>query len=103
MAKQRFSVARLVVLTGVAILVAFLLQVAWAYTAQFPWSSDPWLMAIPTAIILAGLSAAVALVFLLLILLWKRWSHSITRTDERFTDKWPQHEEGKQGHCNRRE
>jgi hypothetical protein len=46
-----------------------MLGYVWEWTAQFPWSSDPWLMNMGMGIALAG---PIALV-LLIVLLAFRW------------------------------
>ena len=71
MTKQQSSALRMAMPPAVAVLVAFFLLQAWAWTARFPWSSSWWLMIVPLAIVLAGLLALVALVF---IKLWVYFS-----------------------------
>jgi hypothetical protein len=44
----------------------------WVWSAAFPWSSDPWLMAIPAAIILAGIFSLIGLVVIFVIRLIRR-------------------------------
>jgi hypothetical protein len=57
------SPGRAIFIVGLGIAGAFAFVQFWALTAQFPWSSDPWLMAIPTVVIVTGMIAAVALMF----------------------------------------
>lgn len=46
----------------VAASVALVLVQLWGWTAQFPWSSDWWLVAIPLVLVLAGLCSLGGLV-----------------------------------------
>jgi hypothetical protein len=52
--KDGLSFARIPVLVVMAAFISFVLLQVWKWTAQFSWSSDPWLMAIPLVIIAAG-------------------------------------------------
>ncbi len=55
---------RILILVIVAVCAVFTLVQLWAWTAQFPWSSDPWLMTIPLAVVFAGVCSLGALVVL---------------------------------------
>ena len=72
MANQQFSPGRFAVLAVVASPIVFGLLAFWMLSAQFPWSSDDWLMAIPLAIMLMGVVAAIVLVGVFAFRLWKR-------------------------------
>ena len=52
--KGGLSVAKIPILVVIAVFVSFLLLQVWKWTAQFSWSSDPWLMAIPLVIVAFG-------------------------------------------------
>ena len=47
-----------------AIAVAFCVLVVWKWTAQFTWSSDAWLMAIPDVLMLCSVCSIIVLVIL---------------------------------------
>ena len=67
MSPSQQSAGRVVFLGVVAAFIAFLLVQALASSAQFSWSSDPWMELIPAVIVGAGILAAVTLVVRLLI------------------------------------
>jgi hypothetical protein len=52
---------RAIAIVGLAILATFVLLRLWIWSAEYPWSSDAWVLAIPLAIIVAGVLAFVAL------------------------------------------
>jgi predicted lysophospholipase L1 biosynthesis ABC-type transport system permease subunit len=72
LANQQFTIGRAAFLVALASIAAFLLLRMWAWSAAFPWSSDPWVMAIPVAIIFAGLISLVGLVIVFMIRLVRR-------------------------------
>ena len=47
-----------------AIFVSFFLLAVWGWTAQFPWSSERWLVAIPITIVLAGIVSSILLLLI---------------------------------------
>ncbi len=58
---RRFSLFRIGILVLLVATISFILLQFWAWTAQFPWSSDTWLVFIPIVIILSGVMAIIAL------------------------------------------
>ena len=65
MAQPQFSAGRGAFIIAIAVVAAFLLLQLWAWSAQYPWSNDAWLMAIPVVIIVGGLLAATTLAIIL--------------------------------------
>ncbi len=66
MVKRGFSAQRALLLSAVAIVATIVLLAMWAWTAHFAWSRNVWMLTIPSAIVLVGLLAVVALLNLLL-------------------------------------
>ena len=64
--RRGVSLVRMLICVISAVCIAFVLVQLWGWTAQFHWSSDLWLMAIPPALILTGLFSMGALVVLCL-------------------------------------
>jgi hypothetical protein len=52
---------RLITLSVVSTIIAFVLLELWILSAQLPWSSDDWLRAFPFAIVVIGFVAITAL------------------------------------------
>ena len=70
------SFPRFLLLSISAVTVSFSLVYLWQWTAQFTWSSDAWLMEIPTVIVWGGLSAIVLLVFIAVLRIIKSFKIS---------------------------
>ena len=75
------SFPRLLLLSIAAVTVSFSLVHLWQWTAQFTWSSDAWLMAIPTVIVWGGLGAIVVLVFIAVLRIIKSFKPSKSKME----------------------
>lgn len=58
---EPLSLGQGVLCGAIAIFVTILLLIVWQLTAEYSWSSDAWVMAIPALIIGAGMLAIGAL------------------------------------------
>lgn len=58
------SLFRMAILGSVAVVVAFFLVGFWEWTAQFTWSSDAWLTAIPSVIVLGSFCSIIWLLII---------------------------------------
>ena len=75
------SFVRLLLFSISAVTVSCSLVYLWQWTAQFTWSSDAWLMEIPTVIVWGGLSAIVLLVFIAMLRIIKSFKTSKSKTE----------------------
>ena len=75
------SLLRYLLLSISAVTGSFSLVYLWQWTAQFTWSSDAWLMEIPTVIVWGGLSAIVLLVFIAVLRIIKSFKISKSKTE----------------------
>lgn len=65
--RGRMAFSRVACLLCVAVGLAGVLLQLWRATAQYAWSSEQWLLAIPILIVAAGICSAGALVVLRLL------------------------------------
>ncbi len=59
---QPLSLGQGVLCAAIAIFVTVLLLIAWQLTAEYSWSSDAWMMAIPVTLVIAGFLAITVLI-----------------------------------------